>query len=222
MDNIKKFSDFIQVNEAAIMPIDIEQMISELESELRINNRLPLDAANAIVEEYGVIFIDYQTFYLGLRPDLRRTAPPENTPIFGFFREDGTICIVVGGHNRMGTLPTITLSNLGFINHVIQHESIHTEQWRRRAGKVEYTLPDPKDRKSYFGNKDEIMAFAQSVVEMMMTQGRLTSMSQLQTSLDRNPLWNSIKNSGVSQEVKNRYLKYIYEYANNYLENDIH
>jgi hypothetical protein len=224
MNNIKKFSDFIQINEAAIMPMDIEKMISDLKSELEINNRVSLDDANAIVEEYGVIFIDYQTFYLGLRSDLRRTAPPENTPIFGFFREDGTICIVVSGYNRMGVMniPTITLANLGFINHVIQHESIHTEQWRRRAGKVEYTLPDPKDRKSYFGNKDEIMAFAQSVVEMMMTQDRLTNMSQLQRSLDRNPLWNSIKSSGVSQEVKNRYLKYIYEYANNYLKNDIH
>ncbi len=220
MNNIKKFSDFIHLNEAAIMPIDIEHMISDLRSELRRNGRISLDAANSIVEEYGVIFIDYQTFYLGLRPDLRRTAPPENTPIFGFFREDGMICIVVSGYNRTGVIniPTITPANLGFINHIIQHESIHTEQWRRRAGKVEYTLPDPKDRKSYFSNKDEVMAFAQSVVEMMMTQDGLTDMSQLEKSLNRNPLWNDIKRSGVSQEIKNRYLKYIYEYANNYLK----
>jgi hypothetical protein len=224
MNKIKKFADFVQLDEAAIMPRDIESMIASLRTEIARKGLISLYEANDIAEEYGVIFIDYNDFYESLRDDLKHTAPPRDVPVFGFFREDGMICIVVTGVDRRGieSMPSISAMNLGFINHIIQHESIHTEQWRRREGRVEYTLPDPKDRKLYFSNKDEIMAFAQSMVEMMMTQDRLTDISQLQRALNRNPLWQDIKKSGISDEVKNKYLKYVYEYANNYLKNDVH
>jgi hypothetical protein len=220
MRNLKRFSDYTSaVNEAIIMPREINMMISELREEMVRKGLLSLDEANDIAEAYGVKFIDYSDFYKGLSDDLKHTAPPRNTPVFGFFREDGIICVVVTGLDRMGFegIPHVSPMNLGFINHIIQHESIHTEQWRRREGKMEYTLPDPKDRKLYFSNKDEIMAFSQSMIEMMMSHEGLTKISQLQRLLNRNPLWTDIKKAGVSEEVKKRYLKYIYQYAEQYL-----
>lgn len=220
MNNIKGFKDYVSmVNEAIIMPKNTEEMIERLRGDIARKGFLSLDEANDISEAYGVKFIDYSDFYDTLRDDLKHTAPPRNTPVFGFFREDGTICIIITGLDRMGFegTPHISPMNLGLINHIIQHESIHTDQWKRRDGKAEYTLPDPKDRKSYFSNKDEIMAFSQSMIEMMMTHEGLTNISQLQRLLDRNRLWQDIKKSGVSEEVKKRYLKYIYQYAEQYL-----
>jgi hypothetical protein len=220
MNNIKRFSDYIStVNEAIIMPREINPMISELRNDIARKGFLSLDEANDISEAYGVKFIDYSDFYDALSDNLKHTAPPRNTPVFGFFREDGIICVVVTGLDRRGIegIPHISAMNLGFINHIIQHESIHTEQWRRREGKMEYTLPDPKDSRAYFSNKDEIMAFSQSMIEMMMSHEGLRNISQLKELLDRNRLWQDIKKSGVSEEVKKRYLKYIYQYAEQYL-----
>ena len=220
MNNIKGFKDYISmVNEAVIMPKDIERMIEELRRDIARKGLISLDEANDIAEEHGVTFIDYSDFYDSLSPELKHTAPPQTTPVFGFFREDGMICIIVTGMDRMGIArtPHISGMNLGFINHIIQHESIHTEQWRRRGDKVKYTLPDPKDSKAYFSNKDEIMAFSQSMIEMMMSHEGLRDISQLRKLLSRNPLWMDIKKSGVSEDVKKKYLKYIYQYAEQYL-----
>jgi len=220
MNSIKGFKDYVSmVNEAIIMPKNTGEMIERLRGDIARKGLLSLDEANDIAEEYGVIFMDYADFYRGLADELKHTAPPRNTPVFGFFREDGTICIVITGLDRRGFegTPHISAMNLGFINHIIQHESIHADQWKRRDGKAEYTLPDPKDSEAYFSNKDEIMAFSQSMIEMMMSHEGLRNISQLKELLDRNRLWQDIKKSGVSEEVKKRYLKYIYQYAEEYL-----
>jgi len=206
MRRIMKFEAFI--NEKAIMPIDFSEMLEELRRATAYRP-LQINQVNPITQPHGVTFVNYDDFYAGLPDNLKSTAPPRNTPLFGFIDANNNIKIVI-------SIPFIGIRELPFINHMIQHESVHIGQWDRRAGNVAWTLPDPKDRKSYFSNKDEIMAFSQSVVEMMINNQGVRNFKDVPEALKRNPLWNDIKGF-VDTDVQNRYLKYIYEYSKNYL-----
>jgi hypothetical protein len=61
------------------------------------------------------------------------------------------------------------------------------------------------------------MAFSQSIIEMMLSNEGLRNMSQITTLLKKNPLYNDIKKV-LSEDVLKKYNKYIYQYAEQYLE----
>lgn len=208
MDNIKGFKDYTaSVNEAVIMPIDYSELIREL-TEACAQRPISIDQANMIAWNHDVKFKRYDEFYRSLPDNLKHTAPPQNTPLFGYIDEENNVTIVL-------SIPGIGFRELGFISHMIQHESIHKGQWERRDN-VEYTLPDANDRTKYFSNKDEIMAFSQSIIEIMLSHQRIREMSQLRELLKTNPLYNDIKKV-VSDDVLKKYNKYIYQYAEQYL-----
>jgi len=210
MNNIKDFKGYISmVNEAVIMPIDYTDLISEL-ADACLARPISVDQANIIAWNHDVKFKRYNEFYRSLPDELKHTAPPQNTPLFGFIDSDNNVNIVLN-------IPGIGFRELGFISHMIQHESVHKGQWERRGKNVEYTLPDANDRASYFSHKDEIMAFSQSIIEMMLSNEGLRNMSQITTLLKKNPLYNDIKKV-VSEDVLKKYNKYIYQYAEQYLE----
>lgn len=173
---------------------------------------ISMEDINQISNQYGVYFIDYETFYQELSQELKHTAPPRNTPLFGFLDPNNNIKIVVN-------IPFIGIRELPFIKHICEHESVHREQWRKRGNNIEWTLPNANVPKEYFSNKDEIMAFSQSIVEMItnsMTLRPPGTLKGLINELEYNDLWKTIKRS-VSEDVKNRYLKYITQYFQNYL-----
>jgi hypothetical protein len=231
MKNIKSFSSF---NEAIITPSDFTEMIDELRDSLLVKEEeffrtmprrpmgrmdgpgmppmggmppmpgLEIDEVNDITNSYNVYFEDYDTFYDGLPDDLKRTAPPRRgSPIFGYVSENQQIRIVLTGGK-------LRIMDLGFLNHMAQHESIHIGQRSRRN--LPYSLPDPKNQKLYFSDKDEIMAFSQSIVDMMKTDRfPIRNLEDLERYLKTNRLWSDIKRV-VDTDVKNRYLKYIYVY----------
>ena len=175
MYNIKKFKDYTgPINEAVIMPIDYSELMREL-AEACSQRPISIDQANMIAWNHDVKFKRYDEFYGALPDNLKHTAPPQNTPLFGYIDDDNNVTIVLN-------IPGIGFRELGFISHMIQHESIHKGQWERRAN-VEYTLPDANDRAKYFSNKDEIMAFSQSIVEIMLSRQRIRQMSQLRELL---------------------------------------
>jgi hypothetical protein len=208
MYNIKEFKDYIiSVNEAVIMPIDYSELMREL-TEACAQRPISIDQANMIAWNHDVKFKGYDEFYRSLPDNLKHTAPPRNTPLFGYIDDENNVTIVL-------SIPGIGFRELGFISHMIQHESIHKGQWERRAN-VEYTLPDANDRAKYFSNKDEIMAFSQSIVEIMLSHQRIRQMSQLKELLKTNHLYNDIKKV-VGDDVLKKYNKYIYQYAEQYL-----
>ena len=213
MNNIKGYSEFSKLNEKVIMPKDFSEMINKMIEKLAGKRSLTIKEANDICNPDGVKFLTYKEFYDSLSDELKHTAPPSSAPLFGFCGPDHDVNIVIG-------TASISMQHMGFIHHMIQHESIHTQQWDRRTNKIKYTLPDPKNRGEYFSTSDEIMAFSQSMVDMMMTHQGLKNMDALKRQLKYNPLWSDIKASGVSKEVKKKYLKYIYLYAEKYLNKD--
>lgn len=239
MKNILGFSKF---NERVITQTDFSEMLGEIRTSC-LNNRgvmpprgnfppthfgrggfpppppegfippqtISMEDINQIANQYGVYFIDYNTFYEELPQELKHTAPPRNTPLFGFIDSNNSIKIVVN-------VPFIGIRELPFIKHICEHESVHREQWRRRGNNIEWSLPNANDSKEYFSNKDEIMAFSQSIVEMI-TNSRIRAPKTLKGLIDElkyNDLWKTIKRT-VDQDVKNRYLKYITQYFQDYL-----
>jgi len=208
---MKRIIDFSQfINERAIMPSDFSEMLDSIR-EACIFRPLTTRQLNEISEPYDVIFVTYDEFLDGLPEHLKNTAPPRDggIPIFGYIDSMNRINVVM-------IIPMLGIRELPFVNHIIQHESVHKGQWERRPEEIKWTLPDPNNRKEYFSNVDEIMAFSQSIAEMLMNQQRLSDLKMLPNELKRNPLWRDIKNY-VDDRTKSRYLKYIYEYIKNYL-----
>ena len=79
------------------------------------------------------------------------------------------------------------------------------------------SLPEHKKQKDYFSNKEEIMAFSQSICDMIM-RFNPKSMESAIKLLNRNPLFLDIKKS-VDNNILNRYKKYVFLYLEKEFEN---
>ncbi len=161
----------------------------------------------AIGNKHDIEIVDYDTFYSELPNDkMRSEAPPKNEiPFFG-------LCNQVTGKLRLVVqVAKMKSRSLDFAYHMMKHENIHVEQKKRKKSKdapAEY-LGDINNTKAYFSNKDEIMAFAQSVSDMVMDQKPKTLESAIKM-IDRTPLWRPIQS--VDDRTKKKYKKYIYLY----------
>jgi hypothetical protein len=116
---------------------------------------------------------------------------------------------------------------------IIGHERVHAEQSLRK-GTIDYKLPSPLDRKAYFSNKEEVMAFSFTIANGLSKTNRSleTAMSQLDSQGNDNfrgmgmrpaehtMLWSDIKRYCDEKTIK-RYRKYIYLYLEKmYLGNE--
>jgi len=212
MKRIIEYEDF-SINEGVIMPKDFDKMMSLINKATSKSKYgdIELEEVNKIAEPYGVKFLNYDEFLESLPENLKHTAPPRRTPFFGFLDRNDQIKIVSG-------FGRVSFRDLGFINHILEHESVHIGQSERnKSGK--WTLPNANDSKAYFSDKNEVMAFSQSIINMIHEMTPIRDLQQLKRSLNSNPLWNNIKSAiGNDKEIKNRYLKYIYQYAEKYMD----
>ena len=114
---------------------------------------------------------------------------------------------------------------------IIGHEKVHAEQAVRRGG-LEFNLPDPRDRKAYFSNKEEVMAFAFTIANGLSKTNRSleTAMNELDSQggmairpgmrpAEHKMLWNDIKRNCDEKTIK-RYRKYIYLYLEKIFNKD--
>jgi len=202
---IKSFKKF---NEAVIIPSKIEDdyIISDIKD----------------IKEYGerndFLVMSYDEFYESLPSDkARKEAPPRSAPFFALFHPVLNKPIFVISNNN-----ALSILTKGIIDDIIGHERIHQEQVKRR-GKITYNLPSPTDRKSYFSNKDEIMAFSWSIANDVINKTNdfekakeFLISNKIQGRRYSNPLWNDIKRYCDDTTIK-RYKKYIYMYLDKYL-----
>ncbi len=201
MKYIKKF------NEALIHP-------PKLENDFIINSFDDL-------VEYGIqndfdVF-EYNEFFDSLGENDKKTAPPNRgIPFFALFHPDRKKAMfVICDKMVIKMIPNFK----SIVNDIIGHELIHKEQTNRR-GNIEFNLPNPTNRKEYFSNKEEIMAFSWSIAnELSRESGDLKdAISKLDKSdtISRMPsqwkqLWRDINRFCDSVIIK-RYRKYIYMY----------
>jgi hypothetical protein len=198
MKYIKNFSLF----EAVIMP-------NKIESDFQIRS---IEDAIDYGRQNDFDVVGYDEFFDSLSEVDKRHAPPKHgTPFFALFHpERKRAMFVVCDTNVFRFMPMKEI-----IDDIIGHEMIHAEQSRRK-GDIDYSLPNPTDRKAYFSNKEEIMAFSFTIANEIKKSSR--SFEDAKTNFKNNriggqggSIWGNIKRA-CDEDVIKRYRKYIYMY----------
>lgn len=211
MKHLKNFKLF----EAVIMPPKIEDdaRVNSFESAVEFGQRNDFDV------------VDYDEFYNTLSEENKKTAPPRRgVPFFALFNPiRRRAMFVLSDPNSARFIPNFKEIMLD----IIGHERVHQEQSLRK-GIVDYKLPSPLDRKSYFSNKEEVMAFSYTIATGLSKTNR--SLEKAMKDLDsyfkgvgRPPehkmLWDDIKRY-CDEKVIKRYRKYIYMYLDKIFNKD--
>ena len=169
--------------------------------------RVDFDKVKSIGDKYDVEIVDYDTFHSELpNYEMRKDAPPKGSiPVFG---------LVNPNTHKARLVIQVTQLDRGLLQmayHMLKHENIHVGQMKRKKDKSKGEfLGDIRDMKAYFSNKDEVMAFSQSVVDMIMDKNP-KSLEEAKSELKYVRLWSDIKRN-VDDKTKKRYIKYIYLY----------
>lgn len=208
MKHIKLFKLF----EAVIMPSKIEDdaIVNSFESAVEFGQRNDFDV------------VDYDEFYNSLSEENKKTAPPRRgVPFFALFNPiRRRAMFVLSDPNAPRFIPNFKEIMLD----IIGHERVHQEQSLRK-GIVDYELPSPLDRKSYFSNKEEVMAFSFTIANGLSKTNRtmetaikdLDSEHRVGRPVEHKMLWNDIKRYCDEKTIK-RYRKYIYLYLEKIFE----
>jgi len=101
---------------------------------------------------------------------------------------------------------------------MLKHEFIHLGQLHRRPVGLAVGGWDVKNQEEYFSNKDEIMAFAHSVTDELISMGAKSVEDGIKL-LSRSRMWAWIKDNAKESALK-RYRKYIYFYLKLELEGE--
>jgi hypothetical protein len=164
--------------------------------------------------EYGRIndfdVVEYDEFYNSLSEKNQKEAPPRHAPFFALFHPiKKRAMFVVSNRDIVRLLPIKEI-----VDDIIGHERVHAEQAMRK-GDIEYKLPSPNDKRAYFSDKDEIMAFSWTIANDLSKVSR-----SVQSAFDKldgglrsqgGMIWNDIKKYCDGETIK-RYKKYIYLY----------
>lgn len=208
MKHIKKFNEAIIDWETD----NIKSFYEESKSLIDEKKYITRDELNDIGKKHGVEVVDYDTFFSELPEEHKETAPPKGVPVFGLV-------------NRKTDKPRLVIQSNRIDNrildqayHYLKHENIHVGQISRKSDHIKKGefMGNVSDRGSYFSDKDEIMAFAQTISDMIMNF-EPRDIEEAKFKLKRNPLWDDIKRN-VDDKTKKRYLKYIYLYLEKELQ----
>jgi hypothetical protein len=192
-----------------------------------LNNNSVVNSFQTLIEygqqnEFDVV--NYDEFYNSLPEDDKKTAPPRHgIPFFALFHPvNKRPMFVLVDPNAARFIPNFK----EIVDDIIGHEKIHGEQTRRK-GDVEYSLPSPTDKKAYFSNKEEIMAFSWTIANGLSKRHRdiKSAMNSLDEEFvihrgmgmrpeEHKMIWNDIKRYCDEKTIK-RYRKYIYLYLEN-------
>jgi hypothetical protein len=214
MKHLKTFNIF----EAVIMP-------DKIEDDFQVNS---FEAAVEFGQRNDFDVVEYDEFYNSLGEADKKTAPPSRgIPFFALFHpERKRPMFVVCDKNVFRFMPMKDI-----ILDIIGHEKVHAGQVLRR-GDLEFNLPDPRDKKAYFSNKEEVMAFAFTIANGLSKMNR--SLEEAMRELDSQAnnfrgmgmrpaehtmLWSDIKRNCEEKTIK-RYRKYIYLYLQKIFNQD--
>ncbi len=200
--------------EAIIIP-------SLIDSDLEINS---YDDLIRYGEANGFDVVEYDEFYDSLQEKDKKEAPPRRGgPFFALFHPirkkpmfvvsdrmffDGMPPPPLGMFGRSrGMAPPPRPPYKEIVNDIMGHEMIHKSQSERK--KIEYSLTSPNDKKKYFSDKDEVMAFSWSIANEI-SKGSNSLEGSLK-KLKRNQIWMDVVKN-CDSGIQNRYKKYIYLY----------
>lgn len=204
---MKYLKSFTDLNESVIMP-------TKLNGSIKLSS---YDDLSNYGKENDFDVVEYEEFYNSLSDDDKKTAPPKGVPFFALFHPiNNKAMFVICDKNVINRIPNF----IEIVNDIIGHENVHKEQTHRRKG-LSFNLPSPTDRKLYFSNKEEIMAFSWTIANGLSKKNKdiSSALKDLNTigRGEHKQIWNDIKRI-CDTNVINRYKKYIYSYLENIFE----
>jgi hypothetical protein len=215
MKYLKKFNEAIvdYKNE------DVDGLMGEINTYPR-HHRFQLSDLTRLGEEYNIEIVDYNTFLNDLSERDKATAPPRSAQFFALVnRVTNKIRVVL--NLPMPFIPKDFFDQVP-IGDILKHEQIHTIQYGKKP--FETPLPEPKDKKKYFADKDEVMAFAFSVAKEIVSmfpevRTPKEGFDKLTQNVRRFRLYGDIKQNSDEKTLK-RYHKYIYLYLEDLLKSE--
>jgi len=171
---------------------------------------LRVDELKRMAEPYGVEVVGYDQFLRELPRERLGGVPPARAPFFALINPN------TERPRLVINVPILFARERMEVAKMLKHELIHLGQLHRRPIGLGVAGQDVGDPKAYFSNKDEVMAFAQSVVEDLLAMGASTVEEGIRL-LSRSKLWQWIKQNATESSIK-RYRKYVYLYLKLELE----
>lgn len=179
---------------------------------------------NSLSKKFNVTFSSFDDFYDSLEDEVEKQMAPKELMLMGgvkfalFNKYKDTIMVVVDEELFFDYLKeTKDLTGLiSFLKEVLRHESIHLQQVSRMKDKSSYKLDSSPTHNSdkYWKEKRELMAYAQTLIDHMTSQG--LNKSEISREI-KNPsnikswVWNVYSRILDEKEMKS-FLKYVYEY----------
>lgn len=209
MKYVKKFNEAI----VDFRSDDIDNLMQEIKESP--NSSFKLEDLTKMGSKYNIEIVDYDTFLDDLPERDKSTAPPRHAPFFGLVNPvTGKPRIVL---NMGSQVPKHFFSQVP-IGDILKHEQIHVGQQSKRD--IEKPMVEPKNRKEYFSDKDEVMAFAFSIAkEIVSSYPKADTPRKAFDKLQRNGtrLYDDIRRE-VDGTILKRYNKYIYLYLEDLLK----
>ena len=172
---------------------------------------IPMAEFKRLAQENDIEVVNYNEFFRDLPEDQKETAPPRfdpakrvGSPVFALVNP------VTKKQRIVLCVPMVDPQIAEMTVHMLKHETVHVGQHSKRVG-YEKLLPDPKNDKEYFSDTDEVMAYSQSIVDLLINKDRVKSVEEGIKELKFNDLWRKIKGS-VDKATLNKYKKYVYLY----------
>ena len=205
MKHLKRFNEAIVEWETDNIKALYQELKDKLSNLPRLKYTLSFDDIKEVGEKHDIEVVNYDTFLNDLpNEQMKKDAPPAVVPAFALVNPTTHKARIVLNTNK------VDKRLLDFIYHMLKHENVHVGQKMRKKDKSSGEfMGDISKTKEYFSNKDEVMAFAQSVSDMVMDQKPKT-MEEAIKMIERTPLWRPIQT--VDEKTKKRYKKYIYLY----------
>jgi hypothetical protein len=166
-----------------------------------------------MAEPYGVEVVRYDQFIREIPEEHRESAPPPNAPFFALLNP------VTERPRVVINVPLLFARERREIAKMLKHEFIHLGQLHRRPVGLSVGGWDVNNQEEYFSNKDEIMAFAHSVTDELISMGAKTVEEGVKL-LSRSRMWKWISDNATDSALK-RYRKYIYFYLKLELEGGV-
>lgn len=179
--------------------------IKSFYNELKEKRNISFSDMKEVGDKNDIEVVDYDTFLNELPTEqMRKDAPPKGIPAFALVNP------VTHKARIVLNVACVDGHLLDHIYHMLKHENVHIGQISKKKDKSKGEfMGDIRDTKAYFSNKDEVMAFAQSVSDMIMSKNP-RSLEDAIKMIDRTPLWRPIKST--DEKTQKRYKKYIYLY----------
>jgi len=204
MKHLKRFNEAIVEWETDNIKSFYKELKDKLANLPKLKYTLSFEDIKEVGDKHDIEVVDYDTFLDELPTEMKKDAPPRNVPAFALVNPVTYKARIVLNVGRVDTYL------LDHIYHMLKHENVHIGQRERKKDKSAGEFyGDVRNTKAYFSNKDEVMAFAQSVSDMVMSRNP-KSLEEAIKMIERIPLWRPIQT--VDEKTKNRYKKYIYLY----------